>query len=238
MRHRTAALIALAAALSACGGADKVATAPPGGGSTAVSTAAPETTVASAATTSADGCQDVTQPAPSTKQFTKPPTPPIPTDGAKLTFETTCGSMTFVLDSKLGGAATDSVAGLASAGFYDNLTLHRVVPNFVLQGGDPLGNGMGGPGYTVTQAPPSGYAYKLGDLAMAKAGSEPAGAAGSQFFVISGSDGEGLPPDYAIVGHSSDADSLATIARIAALGVGDGPPSKPVVILHAVLAAP
>jgi cyclophilin family peptidyl-prolyl cis-trans isomerase len=160
----------------------------------------------------------------------------VPTDGAKLTLSTSCGDIVVVLDRTLGGAVTDAVAGLAADGFYDGLTFHRVVPNFVLQGGDPAGDGSGGPGFTVTKAPPADYVYKLGDMAMAKRGDEPNGASGSQFFLISGSDGESLPPQYAVVGHAADPASLATIARIAALAVTDGPPSQPVYILSAKVA--
>ena len=74
----------------------------------------------------------------------------------------------------------------------------------MLQGGDPKGNGTGGPGYTVVGPVPAGYHYKLGDVAMAKTEVEPSGTAGSQFFVISGAQGEGLPTDYGLLGHAAD----------------------------------
>jgi cyclophilin family peptidyl-prolyl cis-trans isomerase len=73
----------------------------------------------------------------------------------------------------------------------------------------------------------------MGDLAMAKTQDEAPGTGGSQFFVISGGSGTQLPPEYAVIGHATDADSLATIAAIAALGVEDGPPSSPVWIVKA-----
>ena len=107
------------------------------------------------------------------------------------------------------------------------------MPNFVLQGGDPQGDGTGGPGYTVVGKPPASYRYRLGDVAMAKTQTEPPGAAGSQFFVISGSDGTNLPPEYGLLGHAGDSASLRTIKRIAALAVTDGAPSKPVWIVRA-----
>ena len=115
-----------------------------------------------------------------------------------------------------------------SKGFYDGLSFHRVVPGFVLQGGCPNGTGTGGPGYEVVGTPPRFYEYKVGDLAMAKTAVAPPGASGSQFFVISGKSGEGLPAEYGILGHAHDDESLATIAAIDALGRGDGPPSEPV----------
>jgi cyclophilin family peptidyl-prolyl cis-trans isomerase len=186
--------------------------------------------------TGPDGCNHDAPPAPKSVTYTEAPKPTSGTDGAKLTMQTSCGTITFTLDRTLGGVVTDSVAGLAEAGFYDGLPFHRVVPDFVLQGGAPGGQPNGGPGFTVVQAPPPGYAYKLGDLAMAKTGAEPDGTAGSQFFVISGAQGETLPPQYAVVGHATDKASLDTIARIAALAVTDGPPSAPVWIIRAAVA--
>ena len=152
-----------------------------------------------------------------------------------LVMTTTCGPIRIVLDRKLGGPIPNSIAFLASKHFFDGLTFHRVVPDFVLQGGDPSGDGSGGPGYDVVGKLPSSYRYKLGDIAMAKTQSAPSGDAGSQFFVISGSGGTQLPPDYGLLGHAADKASLATIKRIAALGVtgcaDPCTPSKPVWIV-------
>jgi cyclophilin family peptidyl-prolyl cis-trans isomerase len=152
---------------------------------------------------------------------------------------TTCGPIRIVLDRKLGGPIPNSIAFLASKHFFDGLTFHRVVAGFVLQGGDPKGDGTGGPGYQVVGALPSSYHYKIGDIAMAKTSAAPFGSAGSQFFVISGSAGTQLPPQYGLLGHATDAASLATIKRIAALATtacGDPsgcPPSKKVWIVTA-----
>ena len=74
---------------------------------------------------------------------------------------------------------------------------------FVIQGGDPTGTGAGGPGYTVVEAPPKNTQYVLGDVAMAKTQTQPPGASGSQFFVVTGQNvtqSAGLTPDYALVG--------------------------------------
>ncbi|HEY3613598.1 MAG TPA: peptidylprolyl isomerase [Gaiellales bacterium] len=154
-----------------------------------------------------------------------------------IVMTTTCGDIRIVLDRKLGGPIPNSIAFLSTKHFYDGLTFHRVIGSFVLQGGDPKGDGTGGPGYEVVGGLPSSYRYKVGDVAMAKTENEPSGAAGSQFFVISGSDGTQLPPDYGLLGHATDKPSLATIKRIAALstdacGSGQGcPPSKKVWIV-------
>ena len=148
-----------------------------------------------------------------------------------LVMTTTCGPIRIVLERKLGGPIPNSIAFLASKHFFDGLTFHRVVPDFVLQGGDPSGDGSGGPGYDVVGKLPRSYRYKLGDIAMAKTQSAPSGDAGSQFFVISGSGGTQLPPDYGLLGHAADKASLATITRIASLAKCDCPPSKPVWIV-------
>ena len=76
---------------------------------------------------------------------------------------------------------------------------HRIVPGFVIQGGDPTGTGTGGPGYLTVDTPPASAAYTLGVVAMAKTQQQPAGTAGSQFFVVTVPNA-GLPPDYAIIG--------------------------------------
>ena len=153
----------------------------------------------------------------------------------RLAMETTHGPITIVLNPDLGGPIPNSIAYLATKGFYDGLDFHRVVPGFVLQGGCPDGTGAGNPGYEVVGAPPKYYEYKTGDVAMAKTSFAPAGACGSQFFVISGKSGESLPREYGLLGHAHDDESLATIRTIDALGRGDGPPSEPVGIVKVTL---
>jgi cyclophilin family peptidyl-prolyl cis-trans isomerase len=131
------------------------------------------------------------------------------------------------LDPTLAPKTTASLVALVRDGYYDNTLFHRVVPGFVIQGGDPTQSGSGGPGYTTVDVPPSDAAYTKGVVAMAKAPAEPPGTAGSQFFVVTGADAE-LPPEYAIVGKVTD--GMDTAERIDALGVADGPPSEPVVV--------
>ena len=237
MRVRTAlTLLTLCTAgvLAGCGGETKIdagagATAPP---VTTASTTAPVTSEAEITT-----CLDKGQPAPVEKpQYTKAEQVLKNGVDSAIVMKTSCGTLTIKLDTKAGGPIPNSIAFLASKGFYDGLTFHRVVPDFVLQGGDPLGNGQGGSGYQVTGAVPEGYQYKLGDVAMAKTATDPPGSSGSQFFVVSGPQGESVltsQPVYGILGHAADPVSLATIARVAALAVADGPPSKPVWIISA-----
>jgi len=106
------------------------------------------------------------------------------------------------------------------------------VPGFVIQGGDPNGNGTGGPGYAVRGPVPTGYHYKVGDVAMAKTQAQAPGTAGSQFFVILSPQGPKLSPQYGLLGHITDKSSLDAVNRIAALGTPgqDGPPVAPVYI--------
>jgi cyclophilin family peptidyl-prolyl cis-trans isomerase len=134
-----------------------------------------------------------------------------------VTFKTNCGSFTIDIDEEGAGLTAASFVQLAADGFYDNTYFHRIVPGFVIQGGDPTGTGTGGPGYT-TEDPPAGNAtYVKGTVAMAKAGPEPPGTAGSQFFVVTDDAGGGnLTPDYAIVGEISD--GMDVIDEIALLG--------------------
>ncbi|MBS1893959.1 MAG: peptidylprolyl isomerase, partial [Actinobacteria bacterium] len=104
----------------------------------------------------------------------------------------------------------------------------RIVPEFVIQGGDPTGTGSGGPGYEVVQAPPKNLKYTLGTVAMAKTAEAPAGAAGSQFYIVSGPQGETLPPEYALAGRVTK--GLDVVEKIGELGTPEEKPTEPVVI--------
>jgi len=138
--------------------------------------------------------------------------------------DTSKGNFTFELATKTSPCTTASIAGLVKKGFFDGLTFHRIVPGFVIQGGDPAGNGTGGPGYSTVDAPPSDTQYVKGLVAMAKAGNEPAGTSGSQFFVVTGAN-VGLPPDYAVLGHVTD--GLDVVEAIGKLGNANDPNGAP-----------
>lgn len=115
------------------------------------------------------------------------------------TVDTNCGKFTIALDVRRAPKTTASFAYLARRSFYDNLTFQRIVPGFVIQGGDPLGTGQGGPGYSVVERPPPGLRYTRGVVAMAKTAIEDPGTSGSQFYVVTGPDAQ-LPAEYALVG--------------------------------------
>ena len=180
-------------------------------------------------TTAASGeCASVDAPEPRDPGSGDAPTAPLE-DGKTyaLTFDTNCGSFTVALDTELAPDTAASLVALAKAGYFDDTIFHRVVPGFVIQGGDPTQSGSGGPGYSTVDVPPSDSSYTKGTVAMAKSELEAPGTAGSQFFVVTAEDA-GLPPEYAIVGEVID--GIDTIDRIGALGVADGPPSQPVVV--------
>jgi len=138
--------------------------------------------------------------------------------------DTNKGTFTFQLATSTSACTTAAFAGLVQKGFFDGLTFHRIVPGFVIQGGDPLGNGTGGPGYTTMDAPPRDTRYEKGVVAMAKAGNEPAGTSGSQFFVVS-ADGVQLDPDYAVLGRVTD--GIDVVEKIGELGNPNVPSGAP-----------
>jgi cyclophilin family peptidyl-prolyl cis-trans isomerase len=145
-------------------------------------------------------------------------------DDATATVSTNLGDFTIKLDTDQAPITTNSFAYLAEQGFYDGLTFHRIVPGFVIQGGDPLGNGTGGPGYSCVEKPPSDLQYTPGVVAMAKSGAEKAGTSGSQFFVVTGTSSP-LPPDYALVGEVTEGFDVAK--KIGALGDPSDPTGRP-----------
>ncbi len=222
------AIVLLSAPVAACGGDDdgnEAATT-----AEAASTTEAATTDTDATTTEDDtgGCKTVGAPVPKPDGGSEPPEEQLdPAKTYSLVVTTNCGSFTIALDQKTAPKTAASLVSLAEDGFYDSTTFHRVVPGFVIQGGDPTGTGTGGPGYSTVDVPPADAKYTNGVVAMAKTGAEAPGTSGSQFFVVTGPDA-GLPPEYAVVGKVTE--GLDTVAAIDALGAGDGPPSKPIVI--------
>lgn len=193
-----------------------------------------ETAAATAATSvGASGCAAVDVPAPRDDGgATRPQEPLDPAQKATLEFVTNCGSFTVTLDVEGAPNTSASLVSLARSDFYDDTVFHRIVPDFVFQGGDPTQTGGGGPGYQTVDAPPQDAAYTKGVVAMAKTAAEPAGTSGSQFFVVTGVD-IGLPPDYAIVGEVTS--GLDVVERIGALGDQQEQPTEPVVVSDVVV---
>jgi peptidyl-prolyl cis-trans isomerase B (cyclophilin B) len=218
LRTLSVLLCALALVLSACGDDDDQQPA--------------KKKAAAPAATQQTGCKDVQQPAPREAGGQKPPKQPLdPGKTYEVELATSCGAFTIRLDQKSAPKAAASFAALARSGFFDDTIFHRIVPGFVIQGGDPTASGTGGPGYSTRDRVPANAAYVPGVVAMAKAGNEPAGTAGSQFFVVTGAD-VGLTPDYALLGKVTK--GMDVVQAIGELGDpasgGTGTPLQSVVI--------
>jgi cyclophilin family peptidyl-prolyl cis-trans isomerase len=113
--------------------------------------------------------------------------------------ETNCGTFTIRLDVRDSPRTTASFVALARSHYLDRTIFHRIVPGFVIQGGDPTQQGGGGPGYSTVDRPPASTQYTQYTVAMAKTQVEAPGTSGSQFFVVTGP-GVQLSPDYALLG--------------------------------------
>jgi cyclophilin family peptidyl-prolyl cis-trans isomerase len=181
----------------------------------------------SGAETSANGCKKVALPAPKTVSFKAPKQVLKAGEKATAVVKTSCGTFDIALDTKRAPKTANSFAFLAEEGFYDDLIFHRVVPGFVIQGGDPEGTGAGGPGYSITEKPPANLTYTKGVVAMAKGSTDPPGRSGSQFFVVTAPN-SGLPPEYALVGKISE--GYDAVARIEKLGTPEEKPKQTVLI--------
>jgi cyclophilin family peptidyl-prolyl cis-trans isomerase len=200
--------------LAGCGSSTTTSSIPAGGQTSSATTSASTTT--SAPTAAPAGCKSVKEPkAKPNGNLKKPPNKLDPAKTWTATVTTNCGTFAFALDVRKAPHAAASIDYLAGKKFYDHTVFHRIVPGFVIQGGDPTGSGNGGPGYSTVDKPPASASYKKGVVAMAKTGSEPAGTAGSQFFVVTGADA-GLPPDYAVAGKITK--GLDVVERIGKLG--------------------
>ena len=154
--------------------------------------------------------------------------PPMIIDTAKsytATMVTSKGTLEILLDAIGAPTTVNSFVYLARWHYYDGIVFHRVIPGFVLQGGDPTGTGTGGPGYKFADELPKPGRYELGSLAMANSGPN---TNGSQFFVISGPDGMRLPPLYSHFGKV--VKGLDVVSTINDLGSSSGKPKETVTI--------
>jgi len=162
------------------------------------------------------------------KQWENPPEMQV--DSSKnysATIETSKGTIKVELFAKEAPNTVNNFVFLAREGFYDGLKFHRIIKDFMVQTGDPKGDGSGGPGYKFEDEPIK-RDYKRGTLAMANAGPD---TNGSQFFIIT-QDNTTLPKNYTIFGtiNPNDTDSLKSLDAIAETPVEDnsqGETSKP-----------
>jgi peptidyl-prolyl cis-trans isomerase B (cyclophilin B) len=191
---------------------------------TPTETATPEDTGGEQGT----GCEPAEKPASKDVEVKKSKEALEPAKTYVATVTTNCGEFKIRLDSKRAPKTGGSFKHLVDEGFFDGLSFHRIVPGFVIQGGDPAGDGSGGPGYSVVEAPPQDLTYKKGVVAMAKTQIEDPGTSGSQFFVVTGEDA-GLPPEYALLGKVVEGQEVVDLIGIAPVGP-DEQPIDPIVI--------
>ena len=149
------------------------------------------------------------------------------------TVKTDAGSFVITLDASTTPKTVNNLVFLAQNHFYDCIIFHRVIPGFMNQTGDPTGTGTGGPGYAFADELPktANPQYPLGSVAMANSGPN---TNGSQFFIVTGSEGESLAPNYSLFGHVTS--GLDVVQKINADGnadpSADGVPPK---VIHRIL---
>ena len=142
-----------------------------------------------------------------------PEMPEYQIDGTKIyrvTITTDRGVIVMDLDPQLAANTVNNFVGLARQGYYDGLTFHRVVPEFVIQGGCPEGTGRGGPGYQFRDEPVQGE-YTLGAVAMANAGPN---TNGSQFFITIDDCRRKLSKDYNLFGFVVEGIDVAQATQV------------------------
>ncbi|MGN0099450.1 MAG: peptidylprolyl isomerase [Dietzia sp.] len=132
---------------------------------------------------------------------------------------TDAGTVTVDLLEEKAPETVNNFVFLARHNYYDGITFHRVIPGFMIQGGDPQGTGSGGPGYEFADELPAEGEYEIGSMAMANAGPD---TNGSQFFIVTGDAGVSLPPDYSLFGTVTE--GMEAVSAIEADGSSQGRP--------------
>jgi cyclophilin family peptidyl-prolyl cis-trans isomerase len=151
-------------------------------------------------------------------------------DVRTVTIETPKGTIVLKIDGALAPIATGNFIALATCHFFDGIVFHRLVPGFVIQGGDPAGTGGGGPGYTIKDDPLTGT-YRRGTVAMAR--TQAADSQGSQFFIVLSDDAatslKAAQFPYAILGEvTSGMDVVDVIAAMPNSGSPNNAALQPV----------
>ena len=203
--------------------------------STTPPTTAETTTTVDLGAPAAPDCPAPDGSAAQTRQFTGPFKDCInPAKKYDLTFQTDIGNFVARLDPAIAPKTVNNIVSLARFHYYDGVTFHRVIQDFVIQGGDPTGTGSGGPGFQFEDELPEPGAYKEGSLAMANSGPN---TNGSQFFVITSAAGASQlvaasqgKANYTLFGQV--VEGMDIVKKIEADGVPSGDPSngKPKVV--------
>lgn len=200
--------------LAGCGSEESTPAAGSGGGD---STTAAETSSGDAAVECppAEGTEERT-----TSFESAPPMCLTPGVDYTAVINTDAGTVTVDLLEDKAPETVNNFVFLARNHYYDGITFHRVIPGFMIQGGDPQGTGSGGPGYQFPDELPAAGEYEIGSVAMANAGPD---TNGSQFFIVTGDAGVSLPPDYSLFGAVTE--GMETVTAIETDGSAQGTPS-------------
>jgi cyclophilin family peptidyl-prolyl cis-trans isomerase len=189
---------------------------------------AAETTVATTVAADPADCPPVEGTETAEQSFDAPPPmclePGVQYDAV---VETNMGEFTIALDQEQAPNTVNNFVFLSRNLYYDDTICHRIIPEFVVQCGDPTGTGTGGPGYTFADELPEEGEYQIGSVAMANSGPD---TNSSQFFIITGEQGAALPPAYSLFGEVIDGFDTTVLAMEAA-GTPSGEPTEPVEII-------
>jgi len=210
--------------LTACGSSSSSSSS--SGATTATGTQSGSSSAAAVPTVPAGTCIH-TAPATAAKPKTYAAAPAMTINAAKTytaTLATSCGTIVMNLLPKQAPVTVNNFVYLADQGFYNGLTFHRVIPGFVIQGGDPKGDGTGGPGYQFKDELPK-TTYTLGDVAMANAGPN---TNGSQFFIVQGSQAVSLQLNYSRFGHVTTGQNVVNLIANVPANATTGKPTQPV----------
>jgi cyclophilin family peptidyl-prolyl cis-trans isomerase len=211
--------------------------------SSTTTTSAPTTTTTAPAINQAQantkavaaGCPASTSATVNTQKYAKAPAMTIDTTKTyEAHFTTTAGDFVVKLDAATAPITTNNFVFLADKGFYKCVIFQRVVPGFMIQGGDPTGVGTGGPGYTIPdEYPKTGNpTFPLYSVAMANTGAAHSG--GSQFFIVTGSEGETLAPQYSLFGQVVSGFNVVKIIQDAG-NASQASNGVPPVVTHRIL---
>lgn len=223
--------VVLSATLTSGGAKKPVATSKSSTSSSAkTSTTATQGSVPLIAAPAKVGCPKLTGETKHYTRFSSPP--PMCINPAKqytAKMVTDVGTITIKLAAAKNPTTVNNFVFLAGYHFYDGTIFHRVIPGFVDQGGDPLGTGTGGPGYSFNGgAPKSKSIYTAGAVAMANSGTP--SSDGSQFFIVVGKGGQGLSPNYSYLGQVTS--GMSVVNKINADGTPSGTPKVVHKVLH------
>ncbi|MGH2906093.1 MAG: peptidylprolyl isomerase [Solirubrobacterales bacterium] len=216
------ALVALA--IAGCGDSGKQSSASGGGATTVTGANGAQKKIV---------CEDVKQPGANVLNLQPPKKKLDPSKTYLAKFVTSCGPFTVTLDAKRNPKTAASVAYQVDRGTYNGTWFHRVVKDFIVQGGDPFGNGTGSSGYTVVEKPHG--KYKVGSMIMPKSTTQASGTSGSQFVFLLSKPSTKLPHNQAIAGRVTEGlDVLQFIGQYANADA-NGQPSHAVIVKQATL---